>query len=161
MNFVPRPCTLVQRLALSFALVALAIQLANAQARKPATGTPGQEKQDQSQEAQQPERPPPPYEKRLLRLAHIMGALSYLQPLCAGGEGQVSQNWRAAMRKLLDAEAKTQNQRARLAGAFNAGFRGYEATYRVCTDNARLVIARFLTEGEKIAQDVANRFGGG
>ena len=123
-----------------------------------AQNRPGASDAPQGQAPAKPELPPPPYESRLLRLSELLGALSYLQPFCSQPQGE---NWRKTMQELLDAEAKTPNQRARLAGAFNTGFRGFELTYRTCTDNARLVIARYLTEGEKIARDVANRYGGG
>jgi uncharacterized protein (TIGR02301 family) len=104
------------------------------------------------------EAPPPPYEGQLLRLAEIMGALSWLSDLCGAHDGDA---WRARMSALLDAEASTPARRERLAGAYNKGFRGYEAVYRTCTPNARVVIARYLDEGGRIARDVANRFGGG
>ena len=154
----------------AWAVLGVAAALALANPASPARGQsrepPGAAARDGGQEAKpeppKPEPPPPPYEGRLLRLAEIMGALSYLQPLCAEAANHTgSEIWRESMRQLLDAEAKTPRQRARLAGAYNVGFRGYEATYRTCTGNARLVIARFLAEGEKIARDVANRFGGG
>lgn len=120
---------------------------------RPAAASP-----PQNQAPAKPELPPPPYEVSLLRLSELLGALSYLQPLCREAQGEA---WRRTMQELLDAEARSPGQRARLAGAFNAGFRGYELTYRTCTENARLVIVRYLAEGEKIARDVANRFGGG
>lgn len=101
---------------------------------------------------------PPPYEARLLRLSELMGALSYLQRLCASGEGA---EWRKSMQQLLQAEGKTDAQKARLAGAFNAGFQGYQLNHRTCTNSSRLIISRFLQEGEKIAREVANRYGSG
>ena len=101
---------------------------------------------------------PPPYEPRLLRLSEIMGALSFLQDLCASTQGT---QWRKSMLALLQSEGKHPKQKARLAGAFNAGFRGYELSHRKCTPSARLVISRYLREGEKIAQDLANRYGSG
>ncbi|MGA8601103.1 MAG: TIGR02301 family protein, partial [Beijerinckiaceae bacterium] len=67
--------------------------------------------------------------------------------------------WRTKMAALLDAEAKTQTRRERLAGAFNRGFRGYEVIYRTCTPNAETVIARYLSEGERIARDISYRYG--
>lgn len=101
---------------------------------------------------------PPPYEPQLLRLSELMGALDYLEPLC-GAKTQTS--WRKNMEQLIQIESKNPIQRARLAGAFNAGYRGYSLNYRTCTDNARLVISRYLIEGERIARDVASRYGGG
>ena len=105
-----------------------------------------------------PAAPPPPYEPQLLRLAEVMGALSYLRDLCGMQDGD---KWRARMAALLETEATTPARKERLAGAYNKGFTGYEATYRVCTPNAELVIDRYLEEGQRIARDVANRFGGG
>ena len=46
-----------------------------------------------------------------------------------------------------------------LTAAFNRGFRGYETTYRACTPNARLVIARYLDEAESLSREVASRYG--
>lgn len=99
---------------------------------------------------------PPPYEPQLLRLAELLGALAYLQDLCGGHQGDV---WRVKMAALLDAEAKTQVRRERLAGAFNRGFQGYALTYRACTTNAQAIIDRFLDESGRIARDVARQYG--
>jgi uncharacterized protein (TIGR02301 family) len=104
------------------------------------------------------EPPPPPYEPQLLRLAEILGALSYLRDLCGEKDGD---KWRENMRALMEAEAKTQARKERLAGAFNRGFRGYEVLHRSCTSNAQVIIERMLDEGTKLSDDVANRFGGG
>lgn len=103
------------------------------------------------------EGPPPPYEPQLLRLAEILGALSYLRDICSAHDGDA---WRGKMTALLDAEAKTQARRERLAGAFNRGFRGYEVIYRTCTPNADTAIARYVAEGGKIARDINYRYGG-
>lgn len=108
--------------------------------------------------AQSSEDVPPPYEPQLLRLAEIMGALSYLRDLCGAADGQL---WRNKMAALLDAEAQSVSRKERMAGAFNRGFRGFETIYRTCTPNAELVISRYLDEGGKLARDVQNRYGGG
>jgi uncharacterized protein (TIGR02301 family) len=105
-----------------------------------------------------PEPPPPPYEPQLLRLSEIMGALAWLRELCGDRDGD---QWRAGMRALMEAEARTEPRRERLAGAYNRGFRSYETLHRSCTPNAQTIIERFLDEGGKIANDVTNRFGGG
>ncbi|MBV8848144.1 MAG: TIGR02301 family protein [Methylobacteriaceae bacterium] len=102
------------------------------------------------------EGPPPPYEPQLLRLSEILGALSYLRDICAAHDGDA---WRTKMSTLLDAEAKSQTRRERLAGAFNRGFRGYEVIYRTCTPNAETVISRYLNEGGRIARDINYRYG--
>jgi uncharacterized protein (TIGR02301 family) len=121
----------------------------------------GQSRQEPPAPAPAPAPPselPPPYEPQLLRLAEIMGALSYLRDLCGAKDGSV---WRARMAALLEAEAQTEMRKERLAGAYNRGFRGFETTYRTCTPNAELLIDRYLDEGGRIARDVQNRFGGG
>lgn len=105
-----------------------------------------------------PETPPAPYEPQLLRLAELMGALAYLRDLCSDADGE---QWRQRMSTVIDAEASNPARREKLAGAYNKGFRGYEITYRSCTPNATLVIARFIDEGARLAHEIANRYGGG
>ncbi|MDP2356707.1 MAG: TIGR02301 family protein [Beijerinckiaceae bacterium] len=100
---------------------------------------------------------PPPYERQLLRLAEILGALAWLTELCGDRPGD---QWRQQMATLMEAEAATTRRRERLAGSYNRGFRGYSAMHRRCTPSAQLVITRFLDEGGRIARDVANRFSG-
>lgn len=104
------------------------------------------------------EAPLPPYEPQLLRLAEIMGALTYLRELCAAPDGE---QWRARMTAIIDAEAVSTARRQKLAGAYNRGFRGYEITYRNCTANAQAIIGRYLDEGARLAHDIGNRYGGG
>jgi uncharacterized protein (TIGR02301 family) len=104
----------------------------------------------------QVEEPLPPYDPELLRLAEVLGALTYLDELCASKTGG---DWRAKMQALLEAEAKSAGRRERLAGSYNRGFRDYERSYHFCTPNAQLAIGRFLAEGSKIAHEVVNRYG--
>ena len=101
---------------------------------------------------------PAPYEPQLLRLAEIIGSLAYLRDLCGARDGR---EWRARMSDLLEAESASAARKSRLAGAYNKGYHGFETTYRVCTDNARLVIDRYMQEGAEITRDVSSRFGGG
>lgn len=100
---------------------------------------------------------PPPYENELLRLAEIMGALAFLRDLCGQNDGA---EWHKQMAALLEAEGVTRARRARLAGAYNRGFRGFETTYRSCTDHARAVIELYIEEGRALARSTASRFGG-
>ncbi len=106
---------------------------------------------------QQSAEPPPPYEAQLLRLAQIMGTLAYLRDLCGAGDGDA---WRSKMANLLDSETKSGPRRQTLAGAYNKGFHGYETTYHTCTSHAAIVMQRFLSEGNDLARDIANRFRG-
>jgi len=103
------------------------------------------------------EEPPPPYEPELQKLAEILGALTYLDELCTK---KPSGHWREQMQALIDAEAKTAARKERLAGSYNRGFRDYERSYQICTQNAQVVIVRFLAESGKIAHEVVSRYGG-
>jgi uncharacterized protein (TIGR02301 family) len=62
------------------------------------------------------------------------------------------------MENLMDAENAGPSRREKLAGAFNRGLRGYEFSYHACTPSARLVSARFLDEGARIAHDISTRY---
>ena len=99
----------------------------------------------------------PPYEPQLERLSEMLGTLTYLRALCGKGDAA---EWRKRMMILLDAEAKGESRRDRLAGAYNRGFHGYQATYRMCTASADLVITRFLAESDRLARDLTARFSG-
>lgn len=97
-----------------------------------------------------------PYDPQLLRLAEILGALTYLRGLCGEKDADA---WHRRMQTLLDAEGTTAIRKDRLAGAFNHGIEGYSLSYRTCTVNAHTIIERFLAEGSQIAKEVENRFG--
>ena len=100
---------------------------------------------------------PPPYEPELLRLAEMTGALAYLRNLCGAGDGD---KFRARMTELIEAEGISGARRDLLAGAYNRGFRDYQATYRTCTPAATAVIDRYLSEMARLAAEVAGRYGG-
>ncbi|GJE45083.1 hypothetical protein AEGHOMDF_4277 [Methylobacterium soli] len=104
-----------------------------------------------------PEPPPAPYDRELMRLSEIIGALAFLRSLCAAPDAAA---WPARMKALIEAEGVTPNRRDRLAGAYNRGFRGYALTYRVCTPAAHEAAGRFVAEGERLSHGLAGRFGG-
>ncbi|MGL4811932.1 MAG: TIGR02301 family protein [Beijerinckiaceae bacterium] len=104
-----------------------------------------------------PEPPPPPYEPPMLRLAEIMGALSFLEDLCQTGDGA---RWQERMQALIETEDASPARRERLAGAFNRGFSGFSDIYRTCTPSARQAMERYTREGATLAADIANRYGG-
>ena len=101
--------------------------------------------------------PLPPYEPQLERLSEMLGTITYLRSLCGKGDAA---EWRKRMTILLDAEAKGEDRRDRLVGAYNRGFHGYQATYHTCTPSADLVIKRFLAESDRLARDLTARFSG-
>jgi uncharacterized protein (TIGR02301 family) len=104
-----------------------------------------------------PEPPPPPYEKEMLRLSEIVGALAFLRSLCAAPDAG---EWPARMQALLETEGTTPARRERLAGAYNRGYRGYALTYRTCTPSATEASARYLKEGDTLSRNLAGRYGG-
>ncbi|CAH1669895.1 TIGR02301 family protein [Chelatococcus asaccharovorans] len=99
----------------------------------------------------------PLYEAQMLRLAEVLGALSFLRSLCGASDAP---QWYDKMRALIDAEASTPAERERLAGSYNRGFNGYALTYRHCNASAEAAIARFLDEGARLAATITSRFGG-
>lgn len=117
--------------------------------------TGGSAKGEAPQEEAAP--PAPDYEADMLRLSEIMGALSYLRRLCDSADAA---QWRERMEKLVGAEARDAGTRARLSGAFNQGYQGFALTYRTCTPSARVMVDRYLQEGERLSHAIASRFGG-
>ncbi|MBM6594580.1 TIGR02301 family protein [Microvirga pudoricolor] len=122
-------------------------------AARPATPPPQQE----AQPAAPVEPPPAPYEKEMLRLAEIMGALAFLRPLCTYPDGA---EWPKRMQGLLEAEGTSPGRRERLAGAYNKGYQGFGITYRVCTPSAQEASVRYLREGDTLTRLIAGRYGG-
>ena len=118
---------------------------------------PAQQPQQQAEPAPPVEPPPAPYEKELLRLAEIMGALAMLRPLCTAPDGG---EWSRRMKVLLEAEGTTPGRKERLAGAYNKGYQAYALTYRICTPSAQEASVRYLREGEQLARSIAGRYGG-
>lgn len=107
----------------------------------------------------EPQRPPEalPFLPPLLRLSETIGGLAFLSELCGGT--QDARTWRARMDALIEAEGSDDPTRQRLAGAFNAGFRGYEGTYRRCTASARAAIEVLLADSGRLSREISNRFG--
>jgi uncharacterized protein (TIGR02301 family) len=98
----------------------------------------------------------PPYDKEMHRLAEILGAVHYLRQLCDADEGQT---WRSMMQQLIDAENPSPERRAKLVDSFNRGYRGFEQSYRSCTETAVWVINNYMAEGADISQRIATRYG--
>ncbi len=96
----------------------------------------------------------PPYQARMERLSEILGSLYMLAPLC----GDTRTDWRAQMAELIDLDMPDDDRRARLNGAFNAGYAAYARFYRSCTPAAETAITRLLGEGETLARDIHQRY---
>jgi uncharacterized protein (TIGR02301 family) len=95
-----------------------------------------------------------PYDEQLMRLAEILGAVHYLRELCSADEGQL---WRDHMQTLINAETSSAQRKARIARSFNQGYRSYSRTYTTCTPSAQTAIARFMTEGAEISDNLADK----
>lgn len=92
-----------------------------------------------------------PYDDKLLRLTEILGAVHYLRELCNANDGMV---WRERMQELIDAEGSTALRKAKLTRSFNQGYRSYSRTYVTCTPSAQTAIARFLSEGTELSEQL-------
>ncbi len=131
--------------------------IASAQQRS-APSRPAQKAPEKEKEPAPPAEPPPaPYDRDLMRLSEIIGALSFLRGLCGAADAP---EWPTRMKALMDAEGVTPGRRDRLAGAYNRGYRGYALTYRACTASATEAAARYVAEGERLSHALVGRFGG-
>jgi len=120
-----------------------------------------QSTESESAEQEAPDGPkikvlPPAYEAQMLRLSEILGALHYLRDLCNANEGQL---WREQMQNMLQQEEPTAERRALLIARFNRGFRGFQETYRECTDAAIEANDRYIFEGTRLAGEIPGRYG--
>lgn len=99
---------------------------------------------------------PPAYEPQMLRLSEILGSLHYLRELCGANEGQ---KWRQAMQDMITNEEPTDERKAQMIANFNHGFRGFQETYRECTNAAIEANKRYIAEGIKLSGEIPTRYG--
>lgn len=97
----------------------------------------------------------PPYEAKLVRLAEVLGSVHYLRTLC----GDDSMAWRISMEELLAAENPPADRKAKLIARFNHGYRAFDGIHKQCSQTAGTALARYMDEGEKLADDIASRYG--
>ena len=129
------------------ATMAAGIGIASLPAQTPAT-----EQQQRLVEAK-----PAPYDDRLARLSEVLGSVHYLRTLCKAARDD---DWRAAMRKLLDAETASEpGRRERMTAAFNRGYRSFASVYTDCTPAAIVAEEGYRNEGATLAGEIAARFG--
>ena len=144
-----RPATILCLLA----LLAGPAQAQQRSGRPPVKEVP----KEAPKEANAPADVPAPYDRDLLRMSEVIGALAFLRGLCAAPDAA---DWPARMKALIESEGVTPARRDRLAGAYNRGYRGYALTYRVCTPAAHEAAARYVAEGDRLSHALAGRFGG-
>ena len=145
------PCLLA--LLAGMATAPALAQQRSGRATAPAKETP----KEAPKEANAPADIPAPYDRDLMRMSEIIGALAFLRGLC---EAPDAADWPARMKALIESEGVTPARRDRLAGAYNRGYRGYALTYRVCTPAAHEAAARYVAEGDRLSHALAGRFGG-
>ncbi len=141
----------MRRLLLLSLLVAVAMP-ALAQQRRPAAPPASPPKEEAA-----PEPPPAAYEPDLLRLAEVIGTLSYMTALCTQPG---SDTWPQRITQLIEAEGTTPQRKERLAGAYNRGYLGHQSTHRACTDRSRQVIDRMLQQGQRLTREISTRYSG-
>lgn len=96
----------------------------------------------------------PPYQAQMERLAEILGSLYILAPMC----GHTEIDWRDQVAELIALDEPDADRRARLVGAFNAGYEAYARFYRGCTPSADAAIVLLLEEGDTLARDIHARY---
>jgi uncharacterized protein (TIGR02301 family) len=153
---VRRPATILCLLALLAGPVSAPV-LAQQRSGRPAAPPAKDAAKDAAKEANAPADVPAPYDRDLLRMSEIIGALAFLRSLCNAADAA---DWPARMKALIESEGVTPARRDRLAGAYNRGYRGYALTYRVCTPAAHEAAARYVAEGDRLSHALAGRFGG-
>ncbi|WP_273757999.1 TIGR02301 family protein [Bartonella sp. AU55XJBT] len=97
----------------------------------------------------------PPYEKKLLRLAEILGSLHFLQNLCKPPTNQWPTNqWYDYMNALIEAEHPIPQRRAYFYEAFNEAYRAFSENYHHCTQAAIEANQRYIQEGRALSENL-------
>ena len=99
---------------------------------------------------------PPAYNKQMLRLAEILGAIHYLRDLCDAKEGLL---WREQMENIIAGEEPSPERKAELIGQFNRGFRTFREIYRECTPTAIEAVNLYMRQGRRLAGKIPSRYG--
>ncbi len=97
-----------------------------------------------------------PYDKKLMRLAEVLGSIHFLRELCKANEGLL---WRKKMVAIIDAEQPRPLRRSRLIARFNRGYGAFNRTYRTCTPSALLAVDRYMKEGVLLTSQINTRYG--
>ena len=90
-----------------------------------------------------------------MRLSEVLGAIHYLRALCGATDGTV---WRDRMNTLLEVETEEPERRRKLVDRFNRGYRSFASVYRDCTPSARSSTELYMSEGQKLAGEIATRY---
>jgi uncharacterized protein (TIGR02301 family) len=143
----------MRRLLLLSLLAVVAMPALAQQQRRPAAPPPPPPPKEEAA----PEPPPAAYEPDLLRLAEVLGTLSYMTALCTQPG---SDTWPQRITQLIEAEGTTPQRKERLAGAYNRGYLGHQSTHRACTERSRQIIDRQLQQGQRLTREISTRYSG-
>ncbi|GAA5103770.1 TIGR02301 family protein [Bartonella jaculi] len=91
-----------------------------------------------------------PYDRKLLRLAEILGSLHSLQNLC----GPPTNQWYNHMTVLIEAENPNPRRRAYFYEAFNEAYRAFSENYHHCTPSAIEANQRYVKEGRVLSESL-------
>jgi len=93
------------------------------------------------------------YERNLLRLSEILGAMHHLQQICGRYDDQ---NWRNRMLEVMKAERAEGDKKQRLTDTFNRGYTKHQELFTSCTHAADQYIDTFVSEGTELTEWLSN-----
>lgn len=92
-------------------------------------------------------------ESALVSLARIFGEMHHIRRLC--GDGDEDDIWRERMKRVIELEAPSFEQRERMVLAFNDGFMSAQARFDACTAEAEYYAAGRAATGEALVSNIA------
>lgn len=95
----------------------------------------------------------PRYERNLLRLSEILGAMHHLQQVCGKHDDQ---NWRNQMMEVMKVERVKGDKKQRLTDTFNRSYMQHQELFTSCTQAADRYIDAFVGEGTELTEWLSN-----
>lgn len=94
------------------------------------------------------------YDRKMLRLAEILGSLHYLRNLC----DKPTMQWRDRMNEITTSEKQDPLRKTRLYAAFNDAYRAFSENYHSCTPAAAQADQNYLAEGKILSNELLSNF---
>lgn len=89
----------------------------------------------------------------LVSLARIFGEMHHIRRLC--GRGDEDDIWRERMKRVIELEAPSFEQRERMVVAFNDGYVNAQGRFSDCSDEAEYYAAGRAATGEALVSNIA------
>ena len=89
----------------------------------------------------------------LVSLARIFGEMHHIRRLC--GRGDEDDIWRERMKRVIELEAPSFEQRERMVLAFNDGYVSAQGRFPDCTSEAESYAASRAATGEALVSNIA------